>query len=129
MVPPNFDPPGSKRFGTIVEENVSNAYIDQVDQIYYNGIPTIVKKTEFAKEKFNGVMFWQLAQDKYSDDLSLLRAVDQTLKAGDCKVSTFFKDDDGDGFGDLAKPFQACEAPEGYVENSDDNDDIDGEVK
>ncbi|MFC2126138.1 glycosyl hydrolase family 18 protein [Bacteroidota bacterium] len=121
----NFDPPGSKRFGTIVEENISDAYIDQVDQVYYNGIPTIVKKTELAKEKFGGVMFWQLAQDKYSEDLSLLRAVDQTLKAGDCKVSVFFKDEDGDGFGDLAKPFHACEAPEGYVSNSDDVDDSD----
>ena len=125
----NFDPPGSKWFKTIIEEDLSNAYIDQVDQIYYNGIPTIVKKTEFAKEKFGGVMFWQLAQDKYSDDLSLLRAVDQTLKAGDCKVSIFFKDEDGDGFGNLAKPKHACEAPEGYVSNSDDSDDTDASVK
>ena len=124
----NFDPPGSKPFGAIVEENLPDAYIDQVDQIYYNGIPTIVKKTELAKEKFNGVMFWQLAQDKYNDDLSLLRAVDQTLKAGDCKVTIFFKDQDGDGFGDLAKPFHACEAPEGYVVNSDDGDDNDANV-
>ena len=124
----NFDPSGSKRFGTIVEENLSDAYIDQVDQIFYNGIPTIVKKTELAKEKFNGVMFWQLGQDKYNDDLSLLRAVDQTLKAGDCKVTIFFKDEDGDGFGDLAKPFHACNVPEGYVANSDDGDDNDANV-
>jgi len=123
----NFDPPGSKRFATIVEENLSNAYIDQVDQVYYNGIPTIVKKTELAKEKFGGVMFWQLAQDIHND-LSLLRAVDQTLKAGDCKVIMFFKDQDGDGFGDLANPYQACEVPEGYVTNSDDINDGDAGI-
>ena len=72
-------------------------------------------------------MFWQLAQDIYSD-LSLLRAVDQMLKAGDCKVTIFFRDEDGDGFGDLAMPFHACEAPEGYISNSDDADDADAEV-
>lgn len=123
----NFDPPGSKWFATIVEENLSNAYIDQVGQVYYNGIPTIVKKTELAKEKFGGVMFWQLAQDIHND-LSLLRAVDQTLKAGDCKVMMFFKDEDGDGFGDQAKPFQAWKVPDGYVTNSDDTNDSDAGI-
>lgn len=123
----NFDPPGSKKFATIVEDNISNAYIDQVDKVYYNGIPTIVKKTELAKEKFGGVMFWQLAQDIHND-LSLLRAVDQTLKAGDCKVTMFFKDEDGDGYGDLTKPFQACVVPNGYVTNSDDINDKDAGI-
>lgn len=123
----NFDPPGSKKFASIVEENISNAYIDQVAQVYYNGIPTIVKKTELAKEKFGGVMFWQLAQDIYND-LSLLRAVDQTLKAGDCKVTMFFKDEDGDGYGDMAKPIQACVVPDGYVPNSEDTNDKDAEI-
>jgi chitinase len=123
----NFNPPGSRKFASIVEEDISNAYVDQVDQLYYNGIPTIVKKTELAKEKFGGVMFWQLAQDIHSD-LSLLCAVDQTLKAGDCKVTMFFKDEDGDGYGDLSKPFQACVVPDGYVTNSDDTNDNDAEI-
>ena len=123
----NFNPPGSRKFANIVEEDISNAYVDQVDQLYYNGIPTIVKKTELAKEKFGGVMFWQLAQDIHND-LSLLRAVDQTLKAGDCKVTMFFKDEDGDGYGDLSKPFQACVVPDGYVTNSDDTNDKDAEI-
>ena len=76
------------------------AYLDQVDQLYYNGITEIVRKTELAKKKFNGVMFWELSQDTY-DDLSLLRAVDQTIKAGDCEVKLFFKDEDGDGYGNI----------------------------
>ena len=45
-----------------------------------------------------------------------MRAVHQTVMAGDGEVKTFFRDEDGDGIGDPNKPFQACEAPEGYVE-------------
>ena len=118
----NFDPAGSERYSSIVSRDVKNAYEDQVGQLYYNGIPEIVRKTELAKRKFNGVMFWELSQDAFND-LSLLRAVDQTIKAGNCFVKLFFKDDDGDGFGNLAKPFHACEAPDGYVSNSDDLND------
>lgn len=120
----HFDPPGSMSYATIIEDDVANAYKDQVGQLYYNGIPEIVRKTELAKEKFNGVMFWELSQDVHNE-LSLLRAVDQTLKAGDCKVSIFYKDEDGDGYGNIAKPFHACEAPAGYVANRDDPDDAD----
>lgn len=120
----NFDPVGSERYSSIVGKDVRNAYKDQVDQLYYNSIPEIVRKTELAKRKFNGVMFWELSQDTH-DDLSLLRAADQTIKAGDCEVKLFFKDEDGDGFGNLAKPFHACVAPEGYVSNSLDENDMD----
>ena len=123
----NFDPVGSRHYAKIVKQDIPNAYRDQVGQLYYNGIPEIVRKTELAKEKFNGVMFWELSQDAH-DDLSLLRAVDQTLKAGDCKVKIFFKDEDGDGYGNLAKPYHACQAPNGYVVNSDDADDSDAKV-
>ena len=123
----NFDPVGSEHYSRIVEADITNAYKDQVGQLYYNGIPEIVHKTEWAKEKFNGVMIWELSQDIHNE-LSLLRAIDQTLKAGDCNVSMFFKDEDGDGFGDLAKPFQACSAPEGYVADSTDTDDGDAAI-
>ena len=47
----------------------------------------------------------------------------QTIAAGDCEVNSYYKDADGDGLGDPNKPFQACEAPEGYVENRDDTND------
>ena len=123
----NFDPVGSEHYASIVRKDIKNAYQDQVDQLYYSGIPEIVQKTELAKKKFNGVMFWELSQDTH-DDLSLLRAADQTIKAGDCEVKLFFKDEDGDGYGNLAKPFHACEIPEGYVTNNDDKDDTDSSI-
>ena len=69
-------------------------------------------------------MIWEIASDT-GGDLSLLMAIDQTIKAGNCDVKTFFKDSDGDGFGDLNKPIEACEAPPGYVSDSRDTDDSD----
>lgn len=42
--------------------------------IYYNGIPTIQKKTALAKEKAGGVMIWQVRGDARGSK-SLLRAI------------------------------------------------------
>jgi hypothetical protein len=41
----------------------------------------------------------------------------------ECTPRTFFADVDQDGFGDADSPLEACEAPTGAVENSDDCDD------
>jgi hypothetical protein len=113
-----------------VADNPADAYLDEIGQLYYNGLPTIVKKTQLALEKVNGVMFWELAQDA-TNELSLLRAVDQIIKAGDCEegtVSTYFGDADGDGFGDLTKPLQACVPPPGYVANRQDCNDTNAAI-
>jgi len=119
----DFTPPARYiDYKEIISSDHSLAYKDSTGMRYYNGIPTIVKKTELAKKTLGGVMIWELASDVHGD-LSLLRALDQTIKAGNCEVSTFYGDADGDGFGDLNKPVNACEAPKGYVTNSLDMDD------
>jgi GH18 family chitinase len=124
----DFTPPARYiDYREIVAGNPALAYQDAVGMRYYNGIPTIVKKTELAKQKLGGVMIWEIASDT-AGDLSLLRALDQTIKAGNCPVKTFFKDEDGDGFGQLAKPFQACAAPAGYVPDNRDPNDADAKV-
>lgn len=124
----DFTPPARYiDYREIISGNPALAYQDAVGKRYYNGIPTIVQKTELAKQKLGGVMIWELASDT-TGDLSLLRALDQTIKAGNCPVKTFFKDEDGDGFGQRAKPFQACAAPAGYVANDRDPDDADAKV-
>ncbi len=43
----------------------------------------------------------------------------------DCTQSTFYKDADGDGFGDSTDFQSACTQPEGYVDNSTDPNDTD----
>jgi len=106
----------------IIKGNPGNAYVDSLGMLYYNGIPMIVKKTQLARKTLGGIMIWELSCDSIGD-LSLLRALDQTLKAGDCTVATFYRDEDGDGFGNPAKPIQACVAPQGYVSNMKDADD------
>jgi len=120
----DFTPPARYiSYKKLIEEDPSFAYVDSVDtKYYYNGIPMIVRKTELAKEKLGGVMIWEISSDTISD-LSLLRAMFQTIEAGDCDVTTFYKDEDGDGLGDPSRPFQACDAPQGYVDNRDDMDD------
>ena len=119
----DFTPPARYiDYSEIIEKDNSLAYVDSSGMRYYNGIPMIVRKTAHAKKTLGGVMIWEIPCDA-KGDLSLLRAMDQTLKAGNCEVKTFFRDEDGDGYGNLSKPFQACSAPEGYVANMDDKDD------
>ncbi len=119
----DFTPPARYiDFSEIIEGKPSLAYQDSEGKRFYNGIPTIVKKTELAKQKLAGVMIWEISCDT-TGDLSLLRALDQTIKAGNCAVGTFFRDEDGDGFGDVTKPFQACKVPAGYVSDNRDTDD------
>lgn len=124
----DFTPPARYiDFSEIIKDDPTNAYRDSTGMRYYNGIPMIVQKTELAKKTLGGIMIWELASDT-KGDLSLLRALDQTLKAGDDVVKTFYRDEDGDGFGNLTKPFQACVAPEGYVSNKDDADDSNAKI-
>jgi hypothetical protein len=125
----DFTPPARYiNYSEIIMPDIANAYRDSIGMRYYNGIPMISRKAVLAKKSsLGGVMIWELSCDTHGD-LSLLRALDQTLKAGDCAVSSFFKDEDGDGFGNPAKPFQACTAPEGYVANMDDTDDSNPKV-
>lgn len=48
--------------------------------IYYNGIPTIRKKTSLALEKAGGIMIWQLLQDTTGSQ-SLLNNIDEVIKS------------------------------------------------
>jgi hypothetical protein len=60
---------------------------EQVDQwtmpdgkiIYYNGIPTIEKKTTLAKEKASGIMIWQVLGDAKGSK-SLLKKIYKEAK-------------------------------------------------
>lgn len=115
----------------LVNANVDNAYRDQAGETFYNGWPTMVKKTQKVMKEFGGIMIWELASDT-RNELSLLRAIDQTLKAGDCDGTgsmTFYADRDGDGYGDAHSPIQACQAPDSYVSNRADLDDTDEKIK
>lgn len=62
-------------------ENADVASASPGDTVYYNGIPTIKKKTAFAMQNAGGVMIWELLEDA-KDGKSLLTAIDSTANPG-----------------------------------------------
>lgn len=61
-------------FGSMVAEDASYAWLDQVGLRYYNGLTTIQLKTELAMDLVSGVCIWEIGQDSF-DEYSLLNAV------------------------------------------------------
>ncbi|HMQ46859.1 MAG TPA: glycosyl hydrolase family 18 protein [Saprospiraceae bacterium] len=68
----------SVTFGGMVAQNTAYADLDQVGDIYYNGISTIMAKTELALEEVSGVMIWELGQDAFNE-YSLLTTIHETV--------------------------------------------------
>ncbi|QZT38171.1 hypothetical protein K5X82_04535 [Halosquirtibacter xylanolyticus] len=117
-------------WSNIVTNNPESGYVDQVGELWYNGIPTIAKKTHASLDMFGGVMVWSYGVDIFSD-MSLIKTINQVVDAGVIEGSvlkTYYADSDGDGFGDIYHPFQAYRAPEGYVDNRKDINDLDPSV-
>ncbi|MBK8554523.1 MAG: T9SS type A sorting domain-containing protein [Lewinellaceae bacterium] len=73
-------PVSSFTYRYMVGLSTDYAVVDNVDQRWYNGIPTIQAKTSLAIENgLLGVMMWELGQDVLAANLkqySLLRAID-----------------------------------------------------
>lgn len=70
-------------YAAMVAENTSYAYLDQVGQRWYNGIPTIQAKTALAQAETGGIMIWELGQDVFgaNEHLSLLAAIDAQVSS------------------------------------------------
>ena len=66
----------------IVAMDTAYAQLDQVGQLFYNGIPTIIAKTQMALQQTSGVMIWELGGDACGDlsEFSLLSAIDLTIQ-------------------------------------------------
>jgi GH18 family chitinase len=75
----DFEVVRSIHYRKLVEMDPANAYRDEVGATFYNGLPTMIKKTQLARKSFGGIMIWEITQDA-SGELSLLRAIDRTLK-------------------------------------------------
>lgn len=69
-------------YSLIIAASAANANVNQatVGNITYgyNGIPSVKQKAQLAKERCNGVMFWEFAQDTM-DETSLIRAANDQL--------------------------------------------------
>jgi GH18 family chitinase len=68
-------------YNQMVKWDNNNAQVDQLGEIYYNGLPTIARKTELALEQaLAGVMVWELGQD-YFGEFSLMNRIAETIAA------------------------------------------------
>lgn len=71
---------GSPDYATILAKYPSAYGVDQIGStIYYNGIPTIRSKTQYAMRNAAGIMIWELSQDAVGQ-YSLLSAIDKEVK-------------------------------------------------
>ncbi len=82
-------PVTSFNYRGIVNQDAANAYQDNVDQKWWNGIPTIQAKTSLALNNVAGIMIWEIGQDAFGANIqySLLRAIDQVINAAAVGVS------------------------------------------
>lgn len=74
----------SMTFKQLIADYPGSEKLDEMDlngggKVYYNGIPTIKKKTRLALQEAGGIMIWQLAQDAEGKK-SLLRAIHSEIK-------------------------------------------------
>jgi len=69
----------SMNYAEIVELSSHYAQQDRMGEVYYNGLQTIIAKTELAMESAGGVMLWEIGRDDFGEH-SLLAAVDRTLR-------------------------------------------------
>lgn len=71
---PFYSRPGWKAYNQIIAQDPSASQIDNLGEAYYNGIPTIKKKTNLAKKECGGIMIWEITQDTI-DKTSLINAI------------------------------------------------------
>ncbi len=79
---PFYSRPGEVPYRQLVAANPAAAQTDTIDYggspTYYNGVPTMRKKTQLAKRLASGIMIWTIASDTL-DETSLLKAIDQAV--------------------------------------------------
>jgi chitinase len=77
---PFYSRPGEIPYRKLIAQDPAAAYSDTLEANgslqYYNGIPTIQRKTELAMQRASGIMFWEISQDT-NDETSLLNAIFQ----------------------------------------------------
>lgn len=80
---PFYARPSWAAYGDILNAVPSAEKKDHVDyngmDVWYNGVGTIEKKTQYALDKLGGVMIWEVSQDA-DGDKSLQTAIGRTIK-------------------------------------------------
>ena len=67
-------------YKNIIQNHPEAFYADQVNNIYYDGLETMRRKTQYIIDnQFDGIMIWEIAQDTQPDSTSLLQAIHETI--------------------------------------------------
>lgn len=81
---PFYGRPGWGAYGDILSADAGAGEVDHVTvngmDTYYNGIPTMEKKTAFARDNMGGIMIWEITQDTAVRDKSLLSAIGRIMQ-------------------------------------------------
>lgn len=81
---PFYARPSWASYGDILSSVKSASDKDHVNyqgmDIYYNGISTMKKKAQYAKENLGGIMVWELTQDSNDEKTSLMSAISEVLE-------------------------------------------------
>lgn len=76
---PFYARPGWADYGTILERVPDAGSRDHTAydgmEVYYNGMDTIARKTRYARENLGGIMIWELTQDTWDLEKSLLQVI------------------------------------------------------
>jgi chitinase len=72
---PFYSRPGYTPYSMLVAQDPQAANLDELNQQFYNGIPTVQAKTALAMASGGGIMAWDLSQDTRTPELSLLSAI------------------------------------------------------
>lgn len=82
---PFYSRPGGMSYAQLVGMDPANANRDCVTaggtQQCYNGVPTVRRKTEWAKANGGGIMYWELSQDT-AGNTSLVNAIFEVATGG-----------------------------------------------
>lgn len=81
---PFYARPSWASYGDILSSVKSASVKDHVNyqgmDVYYNGISTMKKKAQYAKENLGGIMVWELTQDSNDEKTSLMSAISEVLE-------------------------------------------------
>ncbi|HEV2695321.1 MAG TPA: glycosyl hydrolase family 18 protein [Verrucomicrobiae bacterium] len=69
---------GEKDYKAIVATDTNAPYVDASNGYQYNGLPSMVAKTQVAKSAAGGIMIWELSQDT-TGATSLMNAIYNTM--------------------------------------------------
>lgn len=69
-------------YAEIIDTYAPEADVNEVENIYFNGIQSVRDKTRYAYEnEIGGIMIWEIAQDT-QDETSLLKSIGESIQQG-----------------------------------------------